>query len=302
MKDAFSGILPAVVTPLDGAGRFQEGPFERLLGRLYGAGVHGVYVCGTTGEGVLQSSEQRKRVAEAAVASSPPGKRVIVHVGARSTAEAVALAEHAAAAGADAVSSLPPLGNYSFAEVHAYYERLAQASGVPLLLYFFPAASPAVTSLDELLALCALPNVAGLKFTDFDLYKLATLHAEGYAVLNGKDEVLAAGLLMGADGGIGSFYNLVPAWFVRLYDLARAGAWEEARAVQRDINRLIRLTLRFPALAAHKAMLAWSGIDCGACLLPHRPLSKEEEGELKAELERTGLAEAVLSQSVERRA
>ena len=91
----FSGILPAVVTPVDQEGRFQAAPFASLLARVYVAGVDGIYVCGQTGEGLQQSAAQRKKVAEVAVANSPASKQVIVHVGAMSTGEAVELAQHA---------------------------------------------------------------------------------------------------------------------------------------------------------------------------------------------------------------
>ena len=89
---------------------------------------------------------------------------------------------------------------------------------------------------EQLEELCSLPNVIGVKFTDFDLYRMAAVARPGRAVFNGRDEVLAAGLLMGADGGIGSFYNLAPDLFVALYDAAVAGRWDEARAIQQRIN------------------------------------------------------------------
>src|SRR5438445_12497865 len=114
---SLNGILPAVVTPLDADEQFAPAPFEALLESLYGAGVDGIYVCGGTGEGLLQTVEQRKRVAEAAVRNSPKGKQVVVHVGSHRTADAVELAAHAGRIGASAVSALPPLGNYSFAEI-----------------------------------------------------------------------------------------------------------------------------------------------------------------------------------------
>lgn len=135
VKHELQGILPAVVTPFDAEGRFDVVAFERLIARLYAAGVHGLYVCGQTGEGLQQPPEQRKRVAEAAVRCSPPGKLVIVHIGAASTAEAVELARHAAKIGAQAVSSLPPAGPFPFEEVRGYYRDLAAASAVPLLVY-----------------------------------------------------------------------------------------------------------------------------------------------------------------------
>jgi N-acetylneuraminate lyase len=96
--------------------------------------------------------------------------------------------------------------------------------------------------------------------------------------------VLAAGLLMGAHGGIGSFYNLVPELFVELYEHARAGRWMEARAAQDRINGLIRAVLRFPMLAAIKRLLTWSGIECGSPVPPRRPLGADEAGALRAAL------------------
>src|SRR5438445_12984281 len=113
---SLNGILPAVVTPLDADEQFAPAPFEALLESLYAAGVDGVYVCGGTGEGLLQTVDQRKLVAEAAVRNSPKAKLVVVHVGSHRTADAVDLADHASRIGAAAVSALPPAGNYSCAE------------------------------------------------------------------------------------------------------------------------------------------------------------------------------------------
>ena len=78
------GILPAAVTPLDEAGKFLPSVLEQLLARLYGAGVHGVYLCGSTGEGMLQPREQRQAIVDTAMACTPRDRTVIVHVGAAS--------------------------------------------------------------------------------------------------------------------------------------------------------------------------------------------------------------------------
>jgi N-acetylneuraminate lyase len=286
------GILPAAVTPFDAEGRFAPRAFERLLERLYAAGVDGLYVCGTTGEGMLQPPAQRRTVVEAAVRCTPAGRQVVVHVGAATPAEAVDLARHAAQAGAHAVSSVPPLaGNFSFPDVREYYRTLAAASDLPVIVYFFPELCPALQRTEDLQELCALPNVVGIKFTDFDLFKMASVCRPGQSVFNGRDEVLVAGLLMGADGGIGTFYNLVPELFVKLYRLAESGMWDDARAVQREINRLISVVLRFPLFPAVKQILAWSGIDCGACLPPRRPLSEAEREALRQALAASGFAE-----------
>ena len=289
------GILPAVVTPLDKDGRFAPHAFERLLERLYAAGIDGLYVCGQTGEGLMLPAGVRKQVAEAAVRLSPKDKTVILHIGAGTTAEAVELARHGASIGAHAVSSLPPAGNYVFDEIRGYYTTLAAACGLPLLVYYFPAVSSAVRTMDQILELCAIPNVAGLKFTDTDLFKLWALRRSGAVVFNGCDEILAAGLLMGASGGIGSIYNLAPEWFVEVYRLARAGRWEEARAVQARIGELIDVILAFPVNTAVKAVLAWTGIDCGLCVAPRATLSAVQEAELLRRLSSTAFGQVRLA-------
>lgn len=283
----FQGILPATITPFDAEGKFRTDSFERLLERCYAAGVDGVYVCGQTGEGLQQSAEQRKHVAEAAVKHSPKDKTIIVHTGAMSTVEAVDLTKHAARIGAHAVSALPPIGNYSFAEVKAYYTAIAAASDIPLLIYYFPAYAPSVNSLDLILDLCAIPNVCGLKFTANDLFLLAEVKKSGATVFYGTDEMLIAGLAMGADGGIGSFYNVAPELFVRLWTLTRKGDWEAARVMQQQINELLAIGLRFPVHPAVKAMVARRGIDCGECLPPRRSLTAEEEARLDEMIAKT---------------
>lgn len=111
IKECFQGVLPAIITPVDEGGEFVPDVFERLLADIYQSGSHGVYVCGQTGEGPLQSVAMRQRVAETAVKCSPKGKVVIIHVGAPRLPDAIELSRHAERVGASAVSSLPPAGN-----------------------------------------------------------------------------------------------------------------------------------------------------------------------------------------------
>jgi N-acetylneuraminate lyase len=280
--DPLTGIFPALITPFDEQGQVAHGPLARLLERVYAAGVQGVYVCGTTGEGLLQSVASRREVVDVVVGNTPRDRVVIVHVGAAAFDDVRELTRHATRAGAHAISSLPPSGvGVGFNDARRYYEALATCSDLPLVVYYFPDAYDSISSAAHLIDLCALPNVVGVKFTDFDLATLAATAATGCPVLNGRDEVLAAGLLMGARGGVGSFYNLMPERFVRLHALALAGRWGEARTEQEAINQVISAVLRFPLFPAIKQVLTWSGIPCGTCLLPRAPLTSEQLRELR---------------------
>lgn len=290
---SFQGILPALLTPLTPDLDLDTASAERLIGRLYEHPIDGLYVAGQTGEGTQLSVGQRKRLAEIAVRNSPPGKDVIVHIGAVRAADAVELARHAAASGVHALSSLPPAGGWSFPEVYEWYRIVTSAADLPFFVYFFPSVNPALQTVEQMLSLCSLPNVVGLKYTDYDLYRMVALKQSGAKVYYGRDEVLAAGLLMGADGGIGSFYNLVPDWFTEIWRLSRKGDWEAARPIQDRILRLIQLCQEFPMLAAIKAIAAWQGVECGPCLAPRQNLTPDQRLRLQQRLLESGFAPAL---------
>ena len=133
--------------------------------------------------------------------------------------------------------------------------------------------------------LCDLPNVAGLKFTSFDFYTMRQLRLRGSVVFNGPDEMLAAGLLLGANGGIGTTYNVMPKLFLELYQHARENRWPEAVAVQDRINRLIRILLTVPTIAACKQIMTWRGIPCGHAAGPRRQMTADEVTWLRTQLE-----------------
>lgn len=278
------GVLPALITPLHPDGSLNEETLATLLASLFDAGCHGVYVAGNTGEGLLLSVELREQLAALTRRLTPQDRSVIVHIGTLNTADSVRLSQHAASIGATAISSLPPAGPYTFADLTTFYATLATACPLPLLVYFFPEAAPAIRTYAQLAELCAIPNVVGLKFTDFDFYTLARIKALGKTVFNGRDEAFACGMLMGADGGIGSFYNIVPRLFVDLYNSARSGDWVAARTTQDRINLLISIVLAYPLFPALKRILAWQGIDCGRCIAPRQPLTAKQEASLHREL------------------
>ncbi|MCI0361812.1 MAG: dihydrodipicolinate synthase family protein [Planctomycetaceae bacterium] len=288
-------ILPALVTPLTADGRLDERSTERLIDHLYAKGVGGLYVTGTTGEGIHFDSQIRRRLVEVAIHASRGRGTLIVHVGATQAAAAFELADHAARTGADAISSIPPFaGGYVWDEIHAFYAELARHSELPVVAYHFPGLTGQQTSLAQLASLLAIPNIAGLKFTDPNFYVMQRLLARlspEQILYNGQDEALALGLSIGAHGGIGSTYNFMPELIVSIYRHARAGRHAEAIAMQRQANQIIEAALTAQIVAATKQILYWQGlIDCPACAFPRAGLNDAQQRRLRDLLAGTAIA------------
>lgn len=301
MPFSLAGIYPAFLTPLDASRRLNRSMAEKLLQHLLSTGVDGTYMAGTTGEGLRLALDDRKALVETLVPVLSQGKKLIVHVGTPDLRDAIDLAEHAAKSGAHAVSSLPPAGDET--QVFEFYKELAAASALPLILYYFPKAAPAAfADTQKLLDICELPNVLGVKFTDFNVYLLQRLVKRGKLVFNGYDEALAAGLLMGAQGGIGSTYNIMPQVYLEIYRAAQRGDWETARTWQSRSNAVLDTLLKYPFFPALRAVMQHNGFDCGPMMSGEDFASSSQRNQFLEELDRTmppEIAEKILWQSVQ---
>lgn len=217
--------MPALASPCDERDVFLEDEFAALAASLYQQGVHGVYVCGATGDCHSMRLQERKRATELAVEVSRKfGGMALAHVGTSNTRDSVELAEHAATVGASAVASMPP-SNRSHAQLLSYYTDITQAAQIPVLIYHIPALTGQTLSVDEMARLLDIEGVMGLKFSDYNLFfmKQLLLARPDIVVLNGNDEILCPSLLYGARGGIGLTYNLFPNLFINLYRATSEG-------------------------------------------------------------------------------
>src|SRR5262245_43388110 len=292
-------ILPALVTPLLPSGALDVKSTERLIDHLYQKGVGGLYLTGSTGEGIYLDFDIRKQIVEIAVGLSKGRGSVIVHVGAIQAAKAGELADHAAKTGADAISSIPPFaGGYSWAEVREFYAELARGSQLPVVAYYIPGLTGGQRSLDELASLLTIPNIAGYKFTDYNLYTMQRLLARfgpDQIMYNGPDEMLALGLQFGAHGGIGTTYNFMPELILEIAQHCRAGHFTEAVATQRRANDIIEPLLASHGLAASKQILYWQGlIDHPHCARPRALLNDDQRTLLRRRLATTAIADTLI--------
>lgn len=298
--DPFTGVWPALITPLAGDDRINVLVARRLVDYLIGAGVGGFYVCGGTGEGILLPLDDRKRMAEAVIDQAHGRVPVIVHVGAIATVDAMTLAAHAEQVGADAVAAIPPLYyDVGFQGVVEHYQCVAGASSLPLYLYYVPSSTGVTVTAQQMWELCQIPNVCGFKYSAFDLYLLEQILSLSKGTLNvfsGPDQLFAPMLTVGVDGAIGSTYNVLPRHFVSLYEAFQDGDIESVRKFQSQANRVIDIFGKHGGLPALKETMRMIGFDCGYCRRPFRRLSADEVAALRADLDRIGFWELVQEQ------
>ncbi|MBI2437382.1 MAG: dihydrodipicolinate synthase family protein [Lentisphaerae bacterium] len=304
----FEGIYPALVTPLTSAGELNEAALEKLVEFHVAAGVDGLYIGGTSGEGLLLDVATRRRLAERVVStrggSASGGKcarglKVIVHVACCATCDAVALARAAEEAGADAISAVPPIFfKFGFDGVREYYRQIAAASRLPFLVYYIPALSGMACSLEEIGRLFELPNVQGVKFSDYNLYLLRSLreHYPAKIVFSGNDEIFLPALVMGAHGSIGLTLNFMPRLYVNIYRAFKSGNLAEAQRLQFQANRVIEVVIRHGQLASAKAIMGMLRVaDCGPCRAPIASISGEAQDRLRQDLEQVGFFDAAFN-------
>ena len=172
----------------------------------------------------------------------------------------------------------------SAAEVLAHYRALAEATPLPLIVYNFPAKSARPLSTPDLLALLEHPKIIGVKHTSQNLYQLERLKsAAPHAVIyNGFDEMFAGGFAMGADGAIGTTFNVMGRLFVRIFDALKAGDMATALRLQSRANAVIDVLIDVGVFPGTKAMLKILGVDCGPCRRPFAALTPAQLARVEA--------------------
>lgn len=291
------GILPALVTPMDDGGKVNEAELERLVDHLLSQQVHGLYVCGTTGEGLLLAPEERERVLDRVIRVAAGRGKIIAHVGAVATAEAARLARHADRVGVDAISAVPPFAFGRDPEgMRTHYQKIAEACNRPLYLYNIPSVTAVQVTAEVVRPLLDLPNLAGLKFSDANLFAEFQLMelAPDFDVFHGCDETLLYALMMGAVGGIGLTYNFMPRLYVELFRCHSEKDWRRANEIQLLASRWIDLFLRHARtnlVGLAKAYLGTLGFACGQARAPNPPVSAAILNGFLAALDEAGLAD-----------
>ncbi|MBR2309903.1 MAG: N-acetylneuraminate lyase [Oscillospiraceae bacterium] len=280
------GIYTALLTPFDSNDKINEKALVQLIQHNIKLGVQGFYVGGSTAEAFLLTTEERKQVMDICKAAAGD-KKLIAHIGSISEKEALELALHAKELGYDAISSVAPFYyKFSFEEIKNYYFRLAEKSGMPVVVYHFPAFSGVSMGVKEIAAFLEDDRFIGIKFTSNDFFTMEQVRAKfpNKLVFNGYDEMMLAGLSMGADGGIGSTYNFMADKFVKIRELFEVGDIAQAQKIQKEANRIITILCQIGVMQAEKEVLNQLGIDFGNCRKPFSEPTQEQKDLIAKEI------------------
>ena len=293
----FEGIYPATYALYDKNLNAKKDSLAKLIAHNEKHGVRGFYVGGNTGECTVLPNRTRKQILEAIKESAKPTSKLIAHVGAGHLDDVEDLIDHANGVGVDAIASLPPslTDYYSANEIVAYYKHIASLTKLPILAY--------VTDLNCDLVwfgkqIMEIDNVIGLKVSIANYYafeQLKTINDGNINILNGPDQSMLAGLVMGADGAIGTSYNIMPAAAVGIYDSFKAGNVTEALSWQHKLNRYIDVMINGGySLTAWKEVLKELDIDPGYTVAPASPITDDIYTNIVSALKEIGALENII--------
>ena len=246
MKDIskYQGIIPAFYACYDDEGNISVERTKELTRYFIKKGVKGVYVCGSSGECIYQSKEERKQTLEAVMSEAKGKLTVIAHVACKNTADSMELSAHAESLGVDAIASIPPI--YFKLPEHAiaqYWNDISSAApNTDFVIYNIPQLAGVALTMPLFREMRKNPRVAAVKNSSMPVQDIQMFKMEGgpdFVVFNGPDEQFISGRAMGADGGIGGTYAVMPELLLKADELLKAGKVKEAAEVQYAIDAII---------------------------------------------------------------
>ncbi|MEI6439165.1 MAG: 4-hydroxy-tetrahydrodipicolinate synthase [Alphaproteobacteria bacterium] len=288
----FKGVMPALVTPFRD-GKVDEDAFIKLVERQVMGGVHGVVPVGTTGETSTLSHDEHRRVVELCVQTVKGRVPVIAGAGSNSTAEAIELAKHGKAVGADAVLVVTPYYNRPSQEgLYAHYAAINEAVQIPILVYNVPSRTSVDIADSTLARLAKLPNIVGIKDATGDMTRATVQRitcGDDWVMLSGDDPTALGYMAHGGHGCISVTANVAPEQCAAFYNAALQGDAKLALYWQDRLVRLHKALFTDSSPAPTKYALSELGLCEDGVRLPLVPASELSRCEVKAALLEAGV-------------
>lgn len=290
MKDLekYKGVIPAFYACYDENGNVSVERTERFTEYLINKGVKGLYVCGSSGECIYQSKEERKQILESVMKVVKGRITIIAHVGCNNTADSAELAAHAESVGVDAIASIPPiyfhLPDYAIAD---YWNDIsAAAPNTDFIIYNIPQLAGVALNVPLYKKMRENPRVIGVKNSSMpvqDIQMFKDVSEEESVVFNGPDEQFVGGRIMGADAGIGGTYAVMPELFLAADEAVRNGDFQKAKEIQYKIDRIIyaMCACHGNLYAVMKEILRAQGIDIGGVRKPLPDITEDDKQQIE---------------------
>lgn len=279
-----TGLIAAPHTPFDANGEVNYPVIDRIAEHLIRQGVKGAYVCGTTGEGIHCSVEERKKIAERWVAASQGQLSITLHTGALSIADALELSRHAETLDIFATSVIGPcfFKPSTVDDLVEYCRIIAAAAPSKGFYYYHSGMSGLSLDMEQFLIAAAdkIPNLSGMKFNSADMYEFQRclrVNNRQFDIPFGVDEFLPAGLACGAVGAVGSTYNYAAPLYHRLIESFNRGDHQDVAACMDKVIAIIRILVQYGGVAAGKLAMQLHDIDVGDPRRPLRPMTSEQK-------------------------
>lgn len=292
-----TGLIAAPHTPFNADSSVNYPVIDQIVEHLVAQNVKGVYVCGTTGEGIHCSVEERKKIAERWVKASQGQLSITLHTGALSIADSLELSRHADTLDIFATSVIGPCffkpGNVE--DLVEYCRINAEAAPSKGFYYYHSGMSGLSIDMEKFLMLAGdrIPNLTGMKFNSSDMYeyqRCLRVNNGQFDIPFGVDEFLPAGLACGAIGAVGSTYNYAAPLYQRLIESFNRGDMKDVAACMDKVIAIIRVLVQYGGVAAGKVAMQLHGIDAGNPRSPLRPMTAEQK---KAALEAFAAADFI---------
>lgn len=295
--DKYRGIFPAFYACYDDHGDVSPERTQAFTRYLIEKGVQGLYVCGSSGECIYQTPEERMLILENVMKVAKGKITVIAHIAAPSTRDSIRLAKHAQSCQVDAVAAIPPI-YFVLPEyvIEKYWMDMVDATDLDFIIYNIPQTTGYALSMNLFDKMRQNKKVIGVKNSSLpvqDILNFKSAAGNDFIIFNGPDEQFVGGRLMGADSGIGGTYGVMPELFLKANAYVTEGAFQKAQKVQFAIDEIIRVmcSCKGNLYAVMKEILKRNGMNIGGARLPLAAVEPED-------MEMIERADAMIKQAV----
>jgi 4-hydroxy-tetrahydrodipicolinate synthase len=288
----FHGVFPYLVSPIDRDGQVRTDVLGRLCDDLITSGVHGLTPLGSTGEFAYLNRRQRAAIVQTTIEASRGRVPVVAGVASTATVDAVAQAKSYEKLGADGILAvLEAYFPLKDAQIESYFTAIADAVDIPVVIYTNPQFQRSDLTLDIVARLARHPRIKYIKDASTNTGRLLSIMNRcggDIQIFSASAHIPAAVMLIGGVGWMAGPACIIPKQSVALYDLCKAGRWDEAMQLQRKLWRVNEAFARFNLAACIKAGLSIQGYEVGDPVAPQVALSPDDRKTVEAVLRDLG--------------